>query len=265
MTSSLATHCRTLLLGTLGGMGLLGPPSLAAAPAAQPAAAPPSLRDARLAMNARQALARDEQLARLNIGISVRQGVATIWGPVPSEAVARRAVERLREVKGLLEVRSQLYLKEDLEPAPRPSGQPPLLPLEPPAVGALLGRRGDVAPAPGETLRFPRDGADLRTTPYGEEQPVRSPASVVSLLPPVSPAETDAARDGLSPAIEQLWRSDLRYRVIRPQVQGGVVYLHGMAARREEMLDLAERIARLAGVERVILKERSAGPGAVLR
>jgi hypothetical protein len=206
-------------------------------------------------MYARQALLKDEQLAGRNLGISVRQGIATVWGPVPSEAVARRAVERLREVKGLLDVRSQLYVAAAAEPPPKSSGRPALLPLEP-----LMPNDLD---NPAGTLKYPRTAAGgPRPPPVSGDRPARPLSEAVALLAPVPPGgwnATPTSSSNLASSVEELWRSDLRYRIIRPQIQGSVVYLHGMASRREDMLDLAERLSRLPGVERVILKEGTAG------
>src|SRR3954470_14031744 len=59
------------------------PPHAPGGPAEVPGALPPSvLRDVGLTVRARQALRRDKELAPLNLGVKVREGVATLWGPV---------------------------------------------------------------------------------------------------------------------------------------------------------------------------------------
>src|SRR5437867_2453931 len=49
--------------------------------------------DARLCWLARRAFLQDEVLAPLNLGVRIRQGVATLWGSAPTEDVVRRALE----------------------------------------------------------------------------------------------------------------------------------------------------------------------------
>src|SRR5207245_2442047 len=56
---------------------------------------------------ARRALQNDALLAPLNLGVRVRQRVATLWGPVASAEAARRAVALLRELPELAAVRSE--------------------------------------------------------------------------------------------------------------------------------------------------------------
>src|SRR5690349_19380064 len=66
-------------------------------PAPAPAGAGPSYLegvggDTLLTISARRTLAADAELAPLSIGVSVHWGVATLWGNVPSPALAERAV-----------------------------------------------------------------------------------------------------------------------------------------------------------------------------
>ena len=55
------------------------------------------LRDCTLTVRARQALLQDSTLAPLNLGVTVRAGVATLWGETPSAWVGRRAEEKGKE------------------------------------------------------------------------------------------------------------------------------------------------------------------------
>lgn len=242
--------CRALPGWSLLGI-LLWPMALDAAPAAPPASAPATLRDARLAMYARRALMQDDLLAPLNLGISVRQNVAIIWGPVPSQELAKRAVDRLREVKGLIEIRSQIYIAALEEPLPfKPPAHPPLMPLEP---------RQPPVPHPGDTLKFPRNALGTSLPSLTEPPSSRPLSESVALLPPVPRGTLTSGSAEASPslplAIEQVRLSDLRFRLARSEVQAGVVHLSGAVSRREDMLDLAERISRLPGVQRVILRD----------
>src|SRR5262245_41730962 len=66
--------------------------------------------DCQLALFARDKLLADEVLGPLNLGVTVRAGVATLWGTVPSPALAHRAQERIRGVPGLAQVRNDLRI-----------------------------------------------------------------------------------------------------------------------------------------------------------
>ena len=85
-----------------------------------------TLRDCRLTLNARRALREEAELASLNLGVSVRNGVATLWGSVTSADLAQQAVRKLRQVPGLSEVRDELSIVPPEElPLRLPRGQPP--------------------------------------------------------------------------------------------------------------------------------------------
>jgi hypothetical protein len=105
-----------------------------------------SERDVMLTIVARRALMLDAELGRLNIGVRVRNRVATLWGPVPSAELALKAEQRLHGLLDLLTVRSELIVvpvsalavaaqsSGSLPPAPPPA-LPPLprdLPAPPP-------------------------------------------------------------------------------------------------------------------------------------
>jgi osmotically-inducible protein OsmY len=91
----------------LGGVAAQSPPWSARSLPAGDA----KLLDLELSLRARQVL-QDDSLADLNLGVSVRDRVATLWGTVPNRDVARRAEERLRQVIGLTSVLSQLHVND---------------------------------------------------------------------------------------------------------------------------------------------------------
>src|SRR3569623_9259 len=55
-------------------------------------------------------------LGRRNLGVSVEDGVATVRGPVPSDAEGRRAVALLEGVRGIRSVRPVFYPETPREP-----------------------------------------------------------------------------------------------------------------------------------------------------
>ncbi len=105
-------------------------------------------------MLARRSLLRDAELAPLNLGVCIRNRVATLWGPVPTADLGFKAEQRLRGLVELLEVRSELIVAPAIVAAPvslpakflpppspalpalsREMATPPPLP-PPPAIGA---------------------------------------------------------------------------------------------------------------------------------
>lgn len=168
--------------------------------------------DARLTLRARQAIFSDPDLAPYNLGVSVREGAAILIGTVPSAELARRAIERVRQVAGLREVQSELSVVPPSDPIlPRPS-----------------------------------------SVPAG---PARPPAALTSVQPPPRPPSGEE----IMLAVERLRRLDARYRGLRVQMTGRVVFLRGTVARGEDAMDLAQAIAKVPGVERVVLQQIQTG------
>ena len=75
-----------------------------------------ALRDCVLTARARQVLLQDNVLAPLNLGVSVRSGVATLWGQVPTVGLGRRAEDKTRKVPGIREVHSELRIERADDP-----------------------------------------------------------------------------------------------------------------------------------------------------
>ena len=73
-------------------------------------------RDARQTIQARKLLADDPDLASWNLGVTVQNRVATLWGPAPSVEVAFRAELALKTMIELAEVRNELFLSDQLKP-----------------------------------------------------------------------------------------------------------------------------------------------------
>lgn len=89
-------------------------------------AAPPeaALQDLWLTLRARQVLLEDEALGKLNLGVKVRNRIATLWGPVPRADLALRAEARLRGLIELVDVRNDLLILPE-KPFETPEVQPP--------------------------------------------------------------------------------------------------------------------------------------------
>lgn len=199
-------------------------------------------RDARLTLRARQALQQDPGLAALSlVGVSVRGSAATLWGSVPAADLSRRAEALVRQVPGIFEVRNELHIDVPNDPVveflntapPRPAKNIPevaWLANRPPAI--LTGRPDEPPPSPA--------------------------ANGVGLLPPIavaSPRPAAATSSDLIGAIHRLQQAEPRFQRVQIDVQGGIVRLGGIVDRWEDMFELAQAVARLPGVDRVILQD----------
>ncbi len=193
---------------------------------ATPGTSPPTEKDCQSALFAREALLNDDCLAPLNIGVTVRSGVATLWGTVPSPALAHRAEERIRLVPGLAQVKNDLRIsnEEDTWLGSNKAGPPLLMP----------------------PIAVPR-GPDLSLTP--------PPTITVSSFGP-APKPMSAPMPPLVEAIERMGKESERFHGIRFEVQGGIVHLWGSAATSGDIFTWAQQIAHIPGVERVVI-ERS--------
>jgi hypothetical protein len=128
-------------------------------------------RDVMLTILARRALLLDAELAPLNLGVHVRNRVATLWGPVPSPELAFKAEARLRGLLELLAVRSELIVAPGSawSAAPLPPGV-----LPPPPPPALPGLPREM-PAPPPLPPPPAIGAPTPVIDETELPPRRLP------------------------------------------------------------------------------------------
>jgi osmotically-inducible protein OsmY len=236
---------------------------LAAVAADSPGAGGGLSADTRLLWKVRHVLAEDEPFAALNLGVQIRGGVATLWGTVPAADVGRRAVERVRQVPGVKEVRSELSVTPPdpvtAEPAAPPSQGPALAPgaladrplahTAVPASPALAGTGRQISPRPA-----PETAVSL-LPPLPAEAPTGLPRD-----PPLPPAP---ARD-LAREVDRLRQRDSRFRGIRAEVREGSVFLRGTVVRPEDAMEMARAVSVLPGVQSVIILriqvQRAAAP-----
>jgi|GEM_PF-4351918 len=245
----------------------------------------PAMQDMELSLRARQAFAEDPLLSRQEIGIDVRNRVATLWGTVPNTEVYRLAEKRLRLVLGLVDFRNDLHVEsEDRPGSDRLLAQQSRSPLaepmnrEPPASQQSVARRPEEQSliasqealwrpaAPRPTAPTANDEARATNTPPCKSLE-RTPMPLVSLpgypahdsQPAPPPAITKPAEysggGALAKAVEALRLSDTRFHRLQPELRGGVVYLRGNAFRWDHVYELARSISKLPGVERVVLEK----------
>ncbi len=227
-------------------------------------------RDLQLTVHARKALQQDPALAPLNLGLRVRGGEARVWGPVPSEELIARALERVRAVQGILKVRNELHV------APAEKEPEPLLVPQTPAEPQ---RTASASPDPVSGSLGALTGRTIKASEVYPDAVLAPPAGGVALGPPVpldapavpgiqaerpEPAKTEepsvaAPRaapptEPLSVAIDRVRRSDPRFRGLRLDVRGTAVTVSGSPERGDDVMALAGVLSRLPGVGRVVTK-----------
>jgi osmotically-inducible protein OsmY len=212
--------------------------------------------DTRLTFLVRRALQDDQALALFNIGVQVREGIATLIGRVPSKVLVARAESCVRQVRGLSGVRNELLVGPPTEEAPLkvPAAAP-----APTGHAVSLLAPVPISPAddrpiatPSMLLSAPFAGHDEQLLSSGKPQ---SRLAAISATTTMQPIRTVSDPD-LRAAVEQLRWSEPRFLRIEVEVRDGTVSLRGQVLRGEDGMDLARRVARLPGVADVILRTR---------
>jgi hypothetical protein len=235
-----------------------------------PSGSPLTDEDRQLAVFAREALLQDGILGPLNLGVTVRSGVATLWGTVPTIALARRADERVRSVPGLAQVKNDLRIIADDDATAEFLGRPA---FQSPAVRGEQAKRRDRAIPLVSQESSPRLGRTSAISPP-IMPPVQIPAgparSISSFEPPeplspfhgrrdentegAMPISTVSAPSPLVEALENLRRSNERFRPIRFQLRGAFVQLWGNGANSSDVFSFAQQVSHMSGVQRVIVE-----------
>lgn len=210
-------------------------------------------RDVRLTVRARQVLRQDSDLAAHNVGVVVRNGVATLWGPIPSGLLGFKAERLLRNLIELADVQNDLEVSGDAEPGP--DSAPPLpafLPNKlPPALPVLPARppvAREAAPPPPATTIVTRPAPE---PPLARGLDVELPRIDLPARLPSAPAIQDARA-----SIEALLRSKDAYRPVRFTIQDRRVYLRTTGPDVDVLYELARIISRYPGVDGVIVQQR---------
>lgn len=219
-------------------------------------------RDLQLSVHARRSLHDDAALSELNIGVHVRDGVATLWGPVPAADLIPKAVKRVEAVQGIFSVKNELYVvtpekKIDLFP---------LIPEEPLLQESAFPNSvsGSVEPLTGrdEKSRVVYPAVSPRKQEQAVElgRPIAVTAPTNQTTPPAvttpkEPAATPPPRQGnLTDAVQRVRGGDPRFRTLRAEVRGGTVIISGDEERADAVMAMAQVVSRLPGVERVVTK-----------
>ena len=218
-------------------------------PEPPPAFVVDQIRDLGISVRARRVLKSDPALAALNLGISIEDGIASVWGPIPSDAVGRRAVVLLESVRGIRAVRSNFYAQT---------------PREQNLLGDLA-RRLEM-PERFEASKPDVDSETLRKIPRVMPPAIVTRGSPASGLAPTAPQvfaprpvtappkEPDPPVIPLRDRIASMRRDDPRFARIPILIYGTRIQVQQNAAADDVIRDLVNRLRRLPGVTEVELK-----------
>jgi hypothetical protein len=228
--------------------------TVAAADAASWRAPSSALNDCRLSLQAREALAGDVILRSANIGVSVHDYFAVIWGSVEDRSMAQRAECIVRSVPGIAGIDNQLRLEatstvagrtkeagqESQRAARNKAGLAPNL--------RGIGSRDNVVPV----LRA------AQSTPPGLKAgiPIRLTTGPESALPTVvllKPLE-GSTESVLWDRIERIRREDRRFQGMQFRLAGPIVYVWSGQRGRAEIFEFAKNISRVRGIQKVLIE-----------
>lgn len=209
-----------------------GPLSGAFAEESPPLLSP--VEDWRIEARVRQAIRDHSELTRFNPGVTVQDGNASLFGILPTKKAHEELLQTVKAVRGVNRVETRIRI------VPPPDTLPDRI-----ADAVLFGK--------------PLTGIDARPTPDEKTAIVRdrprtqTPAETMS-----SPSRTAMKPDlgktvDLDEYLRKTSRDDLRYRQVTWVIQDGVVKLRGKVQFMQDAWDLAERLADLPGVKRVLL------------
>jgi hypothetical protein len=284
--------CPTAASVIIAGVFLLWTPPVLVAIEPEPASShglPPTPKDNQFTLYARQALAQDEQLAPWNLGVTVRAGVANVWGTAPNLATARRAVERVRQVPGLIEVRNEIRIvaaEEMIEDGGSSNDRGSRIEDG----GSKMEDRGSKIEAERPLHRVRSSTFDPRSfqsstatasyrnapsnppalmppipVPVGQSavhqvrregtaEPVGQTLLSASLDKSVRPTASPSQSGRLADMVLQVRQGDVRYRLIQFEIRGGTIRLWSPRNQADSLFAMAQSVSRLPGVERVIVE-----------
>jgi hypothetical protein len=201
-----------------------------------------SPRDWVLTNQARRVLQKDELLASQNVGVTVKDRVATVWGTLPSKEAVRRAEESLKKIAGVAAVVNECRIVPS-DPVPQAVAD---------AVNRIREQGGDDA----GSAAPPASPFTATTRPQVVAKP---PVETVGSSPPpppavlLAPVAADPRPADEPDALERVRRSEPRFKDVRLEAKGGLVKIAGTVPKMKDAWDLAEKLNALPGVRQVIL------------
>ncbi|MFM7151772.1 MAG: hypothetical protein ACKO23_18245 [Gemmataceae bacterium] len=232
-------------------LALMAMPTLAVdEPPRPPMTALGKIRDLAATVKARRMIEEDPTLAALNLGVDIENGLARIWGPIPSEKVGEKAVLKLKMIPDISEVRPTFYLEDPTKnPITIANNQEEL-------------KRVAVAKPEIETGQIPNN--NINPTPIPEGQPSKSPEVAPRLFAPrvSSKVRTNAetlvrnsaeATESLSDQIRGIQKSDSRFSSIQVENQGGNLMVRRNDVNGRTVMELVSKLRQLPGVRNVMI------------
>lgn len=77
------------------------------------------IKDLKLTIQIRKILSEDAELSQLNIGVSVKDGILRLWGPVPDSSKMEKSLKKVANVKLIFDIKNEMYIGV-LEDIPEP-------------------------------------------------------------------------------------------------------------------------------------------------
>lgn len=234
-----------------------------------------------VALRVRQALADHPTLAphKLNLLVTVTDGVAVVGGAVPEEQLSRTIETAAAKVDGVARVKVAVWvtpsaqtdplaarLEDKLNPRPAPPPQPAVtlsVPTDTPPrpdprpTGSVTAR---TTPVP-SVLQPPVQSAERTSRaphvrPPGAEPPEYTPIPATNLPTepiveplPAAPVRAAAPREPEADA----WKRDPRFAKLTVEVRNGTAVIGGRATSHTAAWDLADEVRNWPTVERVVV------------
>jgi hypothetical protein len=205
--------------------------------------------DTQATLAARKAFQDDDQLAGLSLGVRVKDGVATVWGLVPTDSVARRVERRVKSVVGVREVRGDLHVQANDDVPARERNR---IAKEESDLPAPVVMDSPISLPPPERARRP----ELNEVFPPDALAAKSPETTRPAADPFT-ERLVAFKPDPSPQIGKLWRSDKRYAGVEFEVKQGVVRLSGNFESWNDLWPFADAVSLMEGVERVVIAKVS--------
>jgi osmotically-inducible protein OsmY len=208
------------------------------------------IRDLQHEVMACQALQDDAMLANLSLIVKVRKRVATLAGGVPSRELAQRAVECLKKLPDLIEVRDEMRVaNEDFVFGPSP----------------VFVKDRKFPPPTGTLTKLANEQRNKEPAPVPAVWQAVPSTTSIALMPAVSalgalplPKDLSTARPAdnaaIVSAVKNLMLSDERFRGLRFEVKENKVYLTGIVQRWADLHEVSRAINRIPGVEAVVFQ-----------
>jgi len=208
------------------------------------------IRDLAATVKARRMIEQDPTLAALNLGVDIENGLARIWGPIPSEKVGEKAVLKLKMIPDISEVRPTFYLEDPAK--------------DPVAITNTNEDLKRVAVAKPEIETGQMPNSTINGTSPPETQPTKTPEQAPRLFAPRVSTKGRANNEtlvrnsaepieSLSDQIRDIQKSDTRFTSIHVENQRGNLVVRRNDVNGRTVMELVGKLRQLPGVRNVMI------------